>query len=72
MEGRRGRLDGGRRCQTQARQATLVIPRCKIHEELKNKPQAIENYQKFLDLWEDVDPGFPEVEDTKIRLASLR
>jgi tetratricopeptide (TPR) repeat protein len=44
----------------------------KIHEELNNKAQAIENYQRFLDLWEDADPGFPEVEDAKKRLVALR
>jgi tetratricopeptide (TPR) repeat protein len=44
----------------------------KIHEELTNKSQAIENYQKFLELWENADPGFPEVEEAKERLASLR
>ncbi len=44
----------------------------KIHEELNNKSQAIENYQKFLELWENADPGFLEVEDAKKQLVSLR
>ena len=44
----------------------------KIHEERGNKIKAIEHYEKFLDLWKDADPGLPEVEDAKKRLAGLR
>lgn len=34
--------------------------------------KAIEHYEKFLSLWKDADPDFPEVEDAKERLAALR
>jgi tetratricopeptide (TPR) repeat protein len=44
----------------------------KIYEQKGNKAKAIEHYEKFLDLWKNADPGFPEVEDAKERLAGLK
>jgi TolA-binding protein len=43
----------------------------KIAEGQKDKARARRNYGKFLDLWKDADPGQPEVEDAKARLAAL-
>ncbi|MGB6866408.1 MAG: tetratricopeptide repeat protein, partial [Candidatus Aminicenantaceae bacterium] len=44
----------------------------KLHEQKGNTAKAIEHYEKFLTLWKDADPGLPEVEDVKQRLAGLR
>ena len=44
----------------------------KIYEQKGWKGKAIENFEKFLDLWKDADPGLPEVDDAKERLAGLK
>jgi serine/threonine protein kinase/Tfp pilus assembly protein PilF len=44
----------------------------KINEEQGNTAKAIENYEKFLDLWKDAVPGIAEVEDAKKRLTNLK
>ena len=44
----------------------------KLYQEKGWEGKAIEQYEKFLDIWKDADPGIAEVEDAKQRLAELR
>ena len=44
----------------------------KICEQQGNKDKAIENYERFLELWKDANPGFAEIEDAKKRLVALK
>jgi cytochrome c-type biogenesis protein CcmH/NrfG len=43
----------------------------KIYEQQGDTAKAIENYEKFLSLWKNADPGIAEVEDARKRLAFL-
>jgi len=44
----------------------------RLYEKKGLKERAIENYEKFLKLWKDADPGIAEVEDASKRLAGLK
>jgi tetratricopeptide (TPR) repeat protein len=44
----------------------------KIYEEKGWKGKAIENYEKFLNLWKASDAGFPEIDDAQEKLAGLK
>jgi serine/threonine protein kinase/lipopolysaccharide biosynthesis regulator YciM len=43
----------------------------KINEHKGNTAEAKEFYGKFLQVWKEADPGLPEVEDARQRLAGL-
>jgi tetratricopeptide (TPR) repeat protein len=44
-----------------------------LYEAKGNASKAIENYQKFVDLWKDADPELqPAVRSAKARLEELR
>ncbi len=44
----------------------------KIYEKKGDQKLAIENYEKFLNLWKDADKDLPDLIDAKARLAKLK
>jgi DNA-binding SARP family transcriptional activator len=51
------------------------LPHCRVarlYGQQGWRGKAIEHYEKFLDLWQDADPGIAEVGDARERLAGLK
>ena len=44
----------------------------KLYEQAGRREKAIGQYEKFLDLWKNADPGRAEAADAKARLARLK
>ena len=44
----------------------------RIYENKQDQKAAVENYEKFLDLWKDADRDLPELIDAKSRLARIK
>jgi adenylate cyclase len=42
----------------------------KLYEEAGQRDKAVAQYRKFLELWKDADPVYPEIEDAKERLSA--
>jgi eukaryotic-like serine/threonine-protein kinase len=43
-----------------------------IYEEMGRKADAVREFETFLKAWANADPGWPQVEDARRRLAALR
>ncbi|MGB7062670.1 MAG: tetratricopeptide repeat protein, partial [Candidatus Zixiibacteriota bacterium] len=59
-----------------AHNATWAVKACYLlglaYEKSGWNKKAIKQYEEFLEIWKDADPGIPEVEDAKVRLAELK
>jgi hypothetical protein len=42
-----------------------------VLDRMGDREGAVRYYREFLDYWKDADPGLPEVDEAKKRLAGL-
>jgi tetratricopeptide (TPR) repeat protein len=61
----------------QSKERRLIHPKYryllgKLYEKKGDAAKAIEQYERFLELWKDADPGLPELADAKKRLVQLK
>jgi hypothetical protein len=47
----------------------FVLELARLHDKTGAKQAAREHYQRFLELWENADPGLPEVEEAESYLS---
>lgn len=50
---------------------TLYFKLAKLYERKSQSAKAVENYRKFLEIWENADQGLPEIVEAKNRLNNL-
>ncbi len=43
-----------------------------IYEEMGHRPEAVNEYERFLEKWKNADEGLPQLEDAGSRLAALK
>ncbi len=44
----------------------------KVYEKLGRREDAIDQYERFLDIWKNADRDLPEYKDSRLRLSALR
>jgi len=61
----------------ESKERRLVHPKfhyrlARVYEQNNQPEKAIEQFERFLELWKDADPGIAEVENAREKLAELK